>query len=243
MEKMHPGFVNSQNPDGSWKTGSGHGGQMGKVIVTALVTLCLEAHYRYSPLYGLGWEPDANGPTGTSRDLADLAETPLFRHARFLEDVSSPANDTGPVLTDHGDFLYFASERDGGEGESDLWRSRLGRTEANKYGQPKNLGPEINGKGDDTNPAVRNAGFHLLFNSDRDENGNALYSARSKRVVRRFDLTKMPDLNWIMGNLPWILLLLISLTGFVWLTKRAVSTGKRPPRGSLPDKAPPDPAS
>ena len=53
----------------------------------------------------------------------------------------------------------------------------------------------------------------------------------------------MPDLNWIMGNLPWILLLLISLTGFVWLTKRAVSTGKRPPRGSLPDKAPPDPAS
>ena len=243
MEKMHPGFVNSQNTDGSWNTGGGHGGQMGKVIVTALVTLCLEAHYRYSPLYGLGWEPDADGPTGTSRDLAELADTPLFRHARFLEDVSSPANDTGPVLTDHGDFLYFSSERGGGEGESDLWRSRLGQTEANKYGQPSNLGPEVNGSGNETNPAVRNAGFHLLFNSDRADNGNALYSARSKRVVRRFDLTKMPNLNWIMGNLIWILLLLASLTGFVWLTRRALSAGKHSSSVSLTDDAPADPAS
>ena len=128
-------------------------------------------------------------------------------------------------------------------GGSDLWRSRLGRTEANKYGQPSNLGPEVNGTGNETNPAVRNAGFHLLFNSDRADNGNALYSARSKRVVRRFDLTKMPDLNWIMGNLIWILLLLASLTGFVWLTKRALSASKQSPSLPLPDDTPADPAS
>ena len=75
---------------------------MGKVICTALVALCLEAHYRYTPLYGLGWEPDPEGPTGKSKDLDKLAETPLFRHAKFLEEFSSPANDTGPVITDHG---------------------------------------------------------------------------------------------------------------------------------------------
>ena len=243
MEKMHPAFVKAQNSDGSWNTGGGHGGSMGKVIVTSLVTLCLEAHYRYTPLYGLGWEPDPNGPTGNSRDLTDLAETPLFRHAKFLQDLSSPANDTGPVLTDHGDFLYFSSERKEGEGGADIWRSRIGRTEVNKYSPPSNLGPEINGKGDETNPAVRNAGFHLLFNSDRADNGNALYSARSKRVVRRFDLTKMPDLNWIMGNIFWILVLLASLTGFAWLTKRALSAGKQATPSPLPDEAPPDPAA
>jgi len=239
MKKMQPAFVKAQNSDGSWNTGGGHGGAMGKDIVTALVTLCLEAHYRYTPLYGLGWEPDPKGPTGNSRDLADLAETPLFRHAKFLEEFSSPANDTGPVITDHGDFLYFASERVGGEGGADIWRSRLKSTRVNEPVQPRNLGPEINGEDDETNPAVRNAGFHLLFNSDREKNRNALYSARSKRVVRRFDLTKMPDLNWIMGNLLWILGLLASLAGFVWLTRRALSAGKE----ALPDDAPPDPAA
>ena len=94
METMHPAFVKAQNPDGSWNTGGGHGGAMGKVIVTSLVTLCLEAHYRYTPLYGLGWEPDPEGPTGDSKDLVDLAKTPSFRHAKFLEEFSSPANAT-----------------------------------------------------------------------------------------------------------------------------------------------------
>jgi hypothetical protein len=53
----------------------------------------------------------------------------------------------------------------------------------------------------------------------------------------------MPDLNWIMGNLIWILLLLASLTGFVWLTKRALSASKHSPSVSLRDDAPADPAS
>ena len=62
-------------------------------------------------------------------------------------------------------------------------------------------------------------------------------------MVRRLDLTKMPDLNWIMGNLIWILLLLASLTGFVWLTKRALSASKHSPSLPLPDDTPADPAS
>ena len=239
MEQMHPAFVGAQNSDGSWNTGGGHGGAMGKVICTALVTLCLEAHYRYTPLYGLGWEPDPNGPTGKSKDLNELADTPLFRHAKFLEEFSSPANDTGPVITDHGDFIYFASERSGGQGGQDIWRSRI----SEQVG-PRNLGPEINGAGDESNPAVRNAGFHLLFNSDRANNENALFGARSKRVVRRMDPMKMPDLNWIMGNSTWILVFLASLVGFFWLTKRTLAAGKAfRPAAALPEDVPPGPAS
>ena len=63
-------------------------------------------------------------------------------------------------------------------------------------------------------------------------------------MVRRFDLTKMPDLNWIMGNLLWILGLLASLAGFIWLTRRALSAGKEArPSPALPDEAPADPAA
>ncbi len=236
MKGMHPAFIKAQQSDGSWNAGGGHGGAMGKVIASALVTLCLEAHYRYTPLYGLGWEPDENGPTGDSKDLVDLAATPLFRHAKFLNDLSSPANDTSPVLTDHGDFLYFASERDGGEGGADLYRTRLKGTEG-----PQNLGPEINTASNESNPAVRNAGFHLLFNSDRDQNANGLYSARSKRVVRRHDYTKMPGWKWISGNLGWIIGLVLALVGFVWFSKRALTAGKADPDENLSAETPPDP--
>jgi hypothetical protein len=237
MKRMHPEFVKAQQGDGSWNAGGGHGGAMGKVIASALVTLCLEAHYRYTPLYGLGWEPDEKGPTGESKDLVDLAATPLFRHAKFLSDLSSPANDTAPVLTDHGDFLYFASEREGGEGGSDLYRTRLKGTEG-----PQNLGPEINTANNETNPAVRNAGFHLLFNSDRDQNSSGLYSTRSKRVVRRHDY-RMPGWNWISGNLGWILGLVLVLVGFVWFSKCALSEGKMDSDPDLGNGSPPGPDS
>ena len=63
-------------------------------------------------------------------------------------------------------------------------------------------------------------------------------------MMRRFDLTKMPDLNWIMGNMLWILGLLASLIGFVWLTRRALTAGRDARSSSaLPDDAPPDPAA
>ncbi|NIP94786.1 MAG: hypothetical protein GWO24_15605 [Akkermansiaceae bacterium] len=214
---------------------------MGRVIGTALVTLCLEAHYRYTPLYGLGWDPDENGPTGASMNQDQLPETPLYRHARHLAVLSSPAEDTSPVVTDHGDFLYFASSRDGGLGGSDLYRSRVSGPEP---GAPQNLGPEINSGNNETNPAVRNAGFQLLFNSDRADNAGGLYSARSKRVVRRYDYSKMPSLGWLASNFGWLVALGGALTGCLWLSWRALAAGRataRPEPG--PRKAPPDAAT
>ncbi len=241
MKKMHPEFLKTQAPDGSWKFGGSHSGAMGTVICTALVTLCLEAHYRYTPLYGLGWEPDEKGPTGESMDHDQLAETPLYRHAKHLDQLSSPAEDTAPVVTDHGDFLYFASARKGGLGGSDIYRTRISGKEPTA---PKNLGPEINTEGDETNPAIRNAGFQLLFNSDREKNAGALYSARSKRVVRRYDYSKMPSGGWIASNLGWLLALVAALVGFFWLSKRALAAGKAAPaQPDLPDDAPVDPAT
>ena len=218
LEKMQTEFLNSQEPDGSWPVGGGHGGQMGKVIVTALVALCLEAHYRYTPLYGLGFEPDPEGPNPNVLDSKSLPKDPIFRHAKHLKEFSSPSDEMAPVITDHGDFIYFTSSREGGFGGSDIYRSRIS---GEVPSAPANLGVEINSKFNETDPAVRMAGFHLLFNSDRDQSISSLYGAKSKRVMINYDYSKMPSVEWIKNNLILLSSAFLVLILFIVLFIRA----------------------
>jgi hypothetical protein len=229
--EMQPAFLGAQAADGSWAPTGQHGNAMGKVIGTALVSLCLEAHYRYTPLYGLGYQPDPAGPATTALDRDALGATPMFRHARHLAVLSSPADDTAPVLTDHGDFMYFVSARESGFGGTDLYRSRVS---GSKPGDPKNLGVEVNSPGNETHPAVRMAGFQLIYNSDRAGDAARLYSANSKRVVRRFDYSKLPPGSWLKANLLLVIALAIVAVLSLWLLRRALR------RMPVP-KAPEDP--
>ncbi|MFN3755265.1 OmpA family protein [Flavobacterium sp.] len=48
---------------------------------------------------------------------------------------------TNPSLSKDGKTLYFASNMPGGLGESDIWKVSV---EANGYGKPQNLGPNVN---------------------------------------------------------------------------------------------------
>lgn len=48
---------------------------------------------------------------------------------------------TNPSLSKDGKTLYFASNMPGGSGESDIWKVAV---EANGYGKPQNLGPNVN---------------------------------------------------------------------------------------------------
>ena len=79
LGKMQESFVKAQEADGSWTLKGPHTSQMGKGIMTALVTLCMEAHYRYTPLYGLGFEPDPAGPSPDVLEGEDLPRVPVFR--------------------------------------------------------------------------------------------------------------------------------------------------------------------
>ncbi len=219
ISEMHKAFLGVQGEDGSWLPTGPHANGMGKVIGTALVTLCLEAHYRYTPLYGLGFEPDPAGPAENALDHGAVVQTPLFRHARNLAVLNSTADDVAPVLTDHGDFMYFVSARDSGFGGSDIYRTRVS---GENPGEPRNLGEEINSSGNETHPAVRMAGFHLLFNSDRAGGKLRLYEAKSKRVVRRFDYTKVPPAEWLKANFLLVAALVLVAMLCVWLLVRAL---------------------
>jgi len=222
-EQMQKNFLKAQAKDGSWQPRGGHGGSMGRAVGTALTILCLEAHYRYTPLYGLGYEPPEK-PVPDTINQSELPQTPLFRHAKYLEEFSSPADDTAPVVTDHGDFLYFASAREGGFGGSDIYRARISGHAA---GAPANMGAEINSEANETAPAIRMAGFHLLFNSDRGKEPEALYSAKSRRLVQRYNYAKLPSFGWMVRNIIWLLLFAGAAAACVWLTRRAIATHKR----------------
>ena len=86
LASMQKDLVAAQAEDGSWTATGPHGGQMGPIICTAVAALSLEAHYRYTPLYGLGFEPSPSGPKREADGLiaADqLPPTPLFRHGNL----------------------------------------------------------------------------------------------------------------------------------------------------------------
>lgn len=65
--------------------------------------------------------------------------------------VNTSAWESQPCLSIDGKTLYFVSNRDGGYGGMDLWRSTL---EEGRWTKPVNMGPGINTAGDDKSPFI-----------------------------------------------------------------------------------------
>jgi hypothetical protein len=77
-------------------------------------------------------------------------------------------------ITADGQQLYFASQRPGGLGGFDLWVSQQ---VADGWGEPVNLGPNVNTAGDENRPFVSADGKELWFDSSsgRGRPGPAIY--------------------------------------------------------------------
>ncbi len=80
------------------------------------------------------------------------------------ESVNTKYWDSQPYLSPDGEYLYFASDRPGGQGGTDIWRSK--RLRSGKWGAAKNLGPQINTSGDEKSPTIAPNGSDLFFSSD-----------------------------------------------------------------------------
>jgi outer membrane protein OmpA-like peptidoglycan-associated protein len=61
--------------------------------------------------------------------------------------VNSPKSDYAPFVSPDGKSLYFASDREGGEGGTDVWVSHRGAD--GQWGQPENLGSPLNTPGNE----------------------------------------------------------------------------------------------
>jgi len=82
-------------------------------------------------------------------------------------DLSAPVNTSGwesqPSISADGRTLYFVSNRKGGYGGYDIWKSKL--TDKG-WGEPENLGPNINTAGNEQSPFIHADDSTLYFCSN-----------------------------------------------------------------------------
>ena len=100
------------------------------------------------------------------RDMDIWTVTKKFRGWRDpvrVDLVNSDSTDSYPTVTRDG-TLYFASNRPGGRGDYDLYRTRLidGR-----YTAPENLGDAINTSGNEADPYIAPDESYMIFSSIR----------------------------------------------------------------------------
>ncbi len=139
--------------------------------------------------------------------------------AKPLTVLNTPFNEGVPAITPVGDFLYFSSDRQGGSGGFDLYRSR--RLDGT-HEPATNLGVAVNTPANELDPSLGMGGFGLYFSSDRattDAAGETvedynLYYTASREVFALVE-TQQADFNWaalwdaIGLNLLWALLALL----------------------------------
>jgi len=77
----------------------------------------------------------------------------------------SPGNDFDPSFAPDGSGVYFFSNRPGGFGGDDLYFAPFD-AQHGSYGEPRNLGAEVNSAGDEWAPVVSPDGGKLLFATD-----------------------------------------------------------------------------
>lgn len=109
------------------------------------------------------WSSDRDGGAGGWDLWQATLQNGRWSDAQPLP-LDSPADDTDPFFSADGRWLYFASDRRGGHGGSDLYRAAVAAD--GRYGSAENLGPAINGAGDERAPTLSLDGTALLFASD-----------------------------------------------------------------------------
>ena len=83
--------------------------------------------------------------------------------------VNSGGWEGQPSLSSEGRYLYFSSDRSGGKGGKDIWRSCTGKFSEDGipvWDAPVNLGDSVNTAGEEISPFIHPGGADLYFSSD-----------------------------------------------------------------------------
>ena len=77
--------------------------------------------------------------------------------------INTTYKETYPTLSPDGRTMYFCSDRPGGKGGLDIWRSQL---EEDGWSAPDNVGEPINTEGNEISPFIHANNHTLYFGSD-----------------------------------------------------------------------------
>ena len=95
-----------------------------------------------------------------SRKIGNTWSTP----ENLGEPINTSSWESQPSISSDGKTLYFASSREGGKGNIDIWKSIL--DESGKFGVPINLGDSINTRYNEMSPFLHPDNQTLYFSSD-----------------------------------------------------------------------------
>ena len=95
--------------------------------------------------------------------MADLKGHKISNIQSVIGSSNSDHWESQASISCDGDRIYFASNRPGGQGGTDIWTSYL--TEDGLWSEPENLGPAINSSGDEEAPFISNDSRTLFFSS------------------------------------------------------------------------------
>ncbi len=140
-----------------------------------------------------------------------------FGTARAVDALCSEADDTAPAFSPAGDFVYFASNRIGGVGGFDIYRSRI---VDNTVLPPEPLGTPVNTPADELDPMPWMDGFAIVYTIALQNSPVAsLLEARSREVYLDRDAVLAHQRSAAMWEMlwPWILGILLLVLLLVFL--------------------------
>ena len=207
---------------GTWEPGRWR--EAGRTVATALATLSLEVYYRYLPMYNVQWQGKAAEPVKkTTRQTvrqfvpATMPAPRKVSHttpmtAQWVEALTSPFTEGSPTFGGRGDWVYFSSDREGGYGGFDVYRSAV---IGGVIQRPENVGDPINSPDHELSPELAAGGFEMVFSSDRP------HESRKAPLLYHTSLTPISSIQKALASLDrvkwWLLGLLLGLIALICL--------------------------
>lgn len=138
----------------------------------------------------------AKGNSGKKKGTADVnLYITRYRNGQWSEprmlNINNPGYwDSTPAFSRNGRTLYFASNRPGGFGGTDIYQASMDAR--GRFRNVKNLGPEINTPGNEMFPYISDDG-HMYFSSDGHPGFGALDIFVAKRVNGQTSIDNMGE--------------------------------------------------
>ncbi len=104
----------------------------------------------------------ASGQKMTSKLYFCKKETETWSAPELILFTNDGSSYLDPFVSNDGKWLLFASDRAGGKGKTDIWKSEI---KDGQFSEPVNMGEQINTPGREISPFMKKNG-HLYFSSD-----------------------------------------------------------------------------